>query len=178
MQDWVPKIDNSKLLGRSIFLVWTQYIEITTIGMHLLIEIRHWVLTQWHGNYIEMNNSNCMPKIDILRNYSLKFMGVLRGDFWGFWCPKDTQTSWGVIFEGLGVQKSPDALLAETMLRAASWARQAASRAILGWSTSPSRLFWLSAEFRAGWKPDYVDPLFFCFITKQKLQGDITKLNV
>ena len=29
---------------------------------------------------------------DILRNYSQKSLGVIRGDFWGFGCPTDAQT--------------------------------------------------------------------------------------
>ena len=43
---------------------------------------------------------NYMLKIDILRNSSPKILGVLRGAFLGFGCPK----------------RHPDALLAKTML--------------------------------------------------------------
>ena len=33
-----------------------------------------------------------VPKIGNSKNYSQKDLGVLRGDFWGFGCPNDTQT--------------------------------------------------------------------------------------
>ena len=33
-----------------------------------------------------------MLESDILWNNSKQLLGVLRGDFWGFWCPNDTQT--------------------------------------------------------------------------------------
>ena len=32
-----------------------------------------------------------MLEIDILRNSSQNILGVLKGDFWGFECPNDTQ---------------------------------------------------------------------------------------
>ena len=34
-----------------------------------------------------------MLAIDILRSYFPKGLGVLRGDFWMFGCPKDAQTA-------------------------------------------------------------------------------------
>ena len=59
---------------QKIFQGRTKYIEITTINMYLLIEIR-----QCHGNYIEVENT-FMLEIDSLRNYSPNILGVLRGD--------------------------------------------------------------------------------------------------
>ena len=45
--------------------------------MHSLIEIRH-------GNDIEVKKFSNMLEIDILRNSSSKYLGVLLGDFNGF----------------------------------------------------------------------------------------------
>ena len=50
--------------------------------------------------YGDEKNSNYMLEIDILRNSSPKILGVLRGAFLEFGCPK----------------RHPDALLAKTML--------------------------------------------------------------
>ena len=58
------------------------------------------ILIQYHGNYMEMKIFNYMLEIDILRNFSQNFLGVLRGAFLGFGCPK----------------RHPEALLAYTML--------------------------------------------------------------
>ena len=69
--------------------------------MYKFIKIRYDLLIyiQCHGNYIEMKKFNYMLEIDILINSSPKFLGVLRGAFQGFGCPK----------------RHPDALLAKTM---------------------------------------------------------------
>ena len=48
---------------------------------------------------MEMKRFNYMLEIDILRNCSQKYLGVLRSAFYGFGCPK----------------RHPDALLAMTM---------------------------------------------------------------
>ena len=48
---------------------------------------------------MEMEKFNNMLKNDIIRNSSQKFLGVLRGAFEGFGCPK----------------RHPDALLAKTL---------------------------------------------------------------
>ena len=50
---------------------------------------------------MEMKRFNYMLEIDILRNSSQKFMGVLRGAFLVFGCPN----------------RHPDALLAKTMFQ-------------------------------------------------------------
>ena len=68
--------------------------------MYTFIKIRHDILYPYQGDYMEMKNKNNMLKIDILRNSSQIFLGVLRGVFQGFGCPKGY----------------PDALLAETMV--------------------------------------------------------------
>ena len=49
--------------------------------LYLPIEIRHNIKIHCHKNCIEGEKSNYMLKIDIFRNYSLKDLGVLRGDF-------------------------------------------------------------------------------------------------
>ena len=49
--------------------------------MYLLIEIKHNILIQYHGNYIEVEDLKCMLEIDTLRKYSLENLGVLRDDF-------------------------------------------------------------------------------------------------
>ena len=53
---------------------------------------------------MEVKNFDYMLEIDILRNSSPKILGVLRGAFQGFGCPK----------------RHPDALLAKTMTDAHS----------------------------------------------------------
>ena len=67
--------------------------------MYTFIKIRYDILIQCHRNNMEMKKLNYMLEIDILRNSSQKFLGVLRGIFQGFGCPK----------------RHPDALLAKTM---------------------------------------------------------------
>ena len=70
-----------------------------TINMYTFIKIRHDIIKQCHGNYKEMGKFNYKLEIEILRNSTQK-MGVLRGSFQKFGCPK-----W-----------HPDALLAKTMI--------------------------------------------------------------
>ena len=60
--------------------------------MYLLIEIKHNILIQCHGNYIEVEDLKCMLEIDILRKYLLENLGVLRGDFLELGCPNNAQT--------------------------------------------------------------------------------------
>ena len=69
------------------------------MNMYKFIKIRHDIINQCHGNYKEMKKSNYMLEIDILRNSSPRKVGVLRGAFEGFGCPK----------------RHPDALLDKTM---------------------------------------------------------------
>ena len=67
--------------------------------MYEFIKIRYNILIQCHGNYIEMKKFNYMLETDILSNSSPKYLGVMRGAFYGFGCPK----------------RHPDTLLAKTM---------------------------------------------------------------
>ena len=67
-----------KFLGVQIFKVDHNYTQNSTIYMYKLIKIRHNILIQWHGNYMEMKKFNY---IDILRNSSPTKLGVLRGAF-------------------------------------------------------------------------------------------------
>ena len=67
------------------------YTQITTTNMFLLNEIKHNVHIQRHGSYTEVNKNNEMLEIDILKNSSQNIFGTLKGDFWGFGCPNDTQ---------------------------------------------------------------------------------------
>ena len=69
------------------------------------IKIRHDVIKQCPGNCKEIQKYNYKLEIEIFRNSTQKNLGVLRGSFQGFGCPK----------------RHPDALLgvlAKTMLRA------------------------------------------------------------
>ena len=86
----MPKIGNCKILGRPNFQGEPQYTQISTINMYEFIQIRHDILIQCHGNYMEMKNVNYMLEIDILRNSSQKSLGVLRGDFLRVWVSKKT----------------------------------------------------------------------------------------
>ena len=74
-RNYVPKMAYLVFQGRP------EYAQITTINMYLLIEIRHNILIKCLGNCIELEKSNFMLEIDILRNYSQKHLGFLRGDF-------------------------------------------------------------------------------------------------
>ena len=49
--------------------------------MYKFIKIRHDILIQCHGNYMEMKKFNYMLEIDILRNSSQFIWGVLRDIF-------------------------------------------------------------------------------------------------
>ena len=68
--------------------------------MYKFIKIRHDILIQCHGNYMEMKIFNHMLEIDILRNSSQSFLGVLEGCFLRVWVSK----------------KTPRRLLAKTMM--------------------------------------------------------------
>ena len=95
----MPKIGNCKIFGRPNFQGGPQYTQISSINMYEFIKIRHDILVQCHGNYMEMKKFNYMLEIDIIRNSSQIFLGVLRDAFWVFGRPK----------------RHPDALLAKTM---------------------------------------------------------------
>ena len=68
--------------------------------MYKFIKLRHDIIKQCHGNYKEMKKFNYKLEIEIFRNSTQNILGVLRGSFQGFGCPK----------------RHPDALLAKTML--------------------------------------------------------------
>ena len=68
--------------------------------MYKFIKIIHDIIKQCHGNYKEMKNFNYKLEIEIFRNSTQKNLGVLRGSFYGFGCPK----------------RHPDTLLAKTMV--------------------------------------------------------------
>ena len=72
--------------------------------MYKFIKIRHDFIKQCHRNYKEMKKFNYKLEIEIFRNSTLKNLGVLRGAFQGFGCPK----------------RHPDALLAKTMAQVIS----------------------------------------------------------
>ena len=67
--------------------------------MYKIIKIRHDIIKQCHGNYKEMKKFKFKLEIKIFRNSTHKNLGVLRGSFQGFGCPK----------------RHPNALLAKTM---------------------------------------------------------------
>ena len=95
------RIGNCRIFGPPIFQGRPEYTQITTIYMHLLIEIRH-VRMQWPWElYWGEKKFNCILEIYIFRNSLQRFWVSWRVDFWGFGCPKDAQTP---------------CLLAETML--------------------------------------------------------------
>ena len=68
--------------------------------MYKFIKISHDIIQQCHGNYKEMKKFNYEQEIEIFRNSTLKNLGVLRGAFSGFGCPK----------------RHPDTLLAKTII--------------------------------------------------------------
>ena len=68
--------------------------------MYKFIKIRHDIIKQCQGNYKEMIIFNYKLEIEIFKNSTQKHLGVLRGSFSVFGCPK----------------KHPDALLAKTMI--------------------------------------------------------------
>ena len=67
--------------------------------MYKFIEIRHDIIKQCHGNNKEMKKFNYKLEIEVFRNSTQINLGVLRGSFLRFGCPK----------------RHPDALLAKTM---------------------------------------------------------------
>ena len=74
-----PQLAIVKFWGVQIFRGGPQYTQISTIKMYKYNKIRHDILIQCHGNYMEMKKFNYMLEIDILRNSSLEKLGVLRG---------------------------------------------------------------------------------------------------
>ena len=62
------------------------------MNMYLPIEISHDILVQCHGNYIKAKSISNMPEIDILRNFSQKYLVVQKDDFGGFGYLNDAQT--------------------------------------------------------------------------------------
>ena len=77
----MSKIDNCESFGHSIFQGRSQYTQITTINMYLLIKTNHNILKQYHWNYIEVRKISYMLEIDIFRNSPQRNLGVLRGGF-------------------------------------------------------------------------------------------------
>ena len=71
----MPKIGNCKSFGLPKFEGGPQYTHISNINMYKFIKIRHDILIQCYGNYMEMKKVNYMVEIDILRNSS-QFFGV------------------------------------------------------------------------------------------------------
>ena len=56
--------------------------------MYKFIKIRHDINKLCHVNYKEMKKFNYKLESEILRNSTQKDLGVLRGSFQGFGCPK------------------------------------------------------------------------------------------
>ena len=67
--------------GVQIFKGGSQYTQISTMNMYKFIKIRHDIIKQCHGNYMEMKKFNYKLEIEIFRNFTLKELGVLRGSF-------------------------------------------------------------------------------------------------
>ena len=67
----MPKIGNCDVFGCPL------YTHISAINMYKFIKIRHDILIQCHGNYMEMKKFNYMLEIDILRNSSQNILDVL-----------------------------------------------------------------------------------------------------
>ena len=96
----MPKIGSCKIFGRPNFYGGSQYTHISIINVYKFIKIRHDIINQCHGNHKEMKKFNYKLEIEIFKNSTQQILGVLRGSFKGFGCPK----------------RRPDALLAKTML--------------------------------------------------------------
>ena len=58
--------------------------------MYKLIKIRHDIIKQCHWKLYRDEKFNYMLEIDILRKFSPKFLGVLRGVFLRVWVSKKT----------------------------------------------------------------------------------------
>ena len=84
----MSNIDNFEILGRPIFQGRLQCTKMTIINMYLLIEIGHNFHIKCHGDHIEMKKENYMLEIDPYRNSSRKNLGVPKGHFSGFGCPR------------------------------------------------------------------------------------------
>ena len=67
--------------------------------MYKFIKIRHDIIKQYHGNYKEKKFNYKLEK-EIFRKSTQNLLGVLKGSFQGFGCPK----------------RHPDPLLAKTMM--------------------------------------------------------------
>ena len=68
-------------MGHPLFQWKPGYTQFPTINMYLLIEIRHDILIECHGNYIEEEKFNYMLKNDILKMSSQNNMCVLMSEF-------------------------------------------------------------------------------------------------
>ena len=88
-----------KFLRRPIFQGRKQYIEITAINMYLFIEIRHYILTQCHGNYISVEKLKCYAWNWHFNKLLPNILGCYEGCF----------------LRVLVSTRHPDALLANTM---------------------------------------------------------------
>ena len=56
--------------------------------MYKFIKIRHDIPLQYHGDYMVMKKFIICLRMKFLRNSSQETLGVLRGAFYGFGCPK------------------------------------------------------------------------------------------
>ena len=79
-RNWVPKIVNCKILGVQILKATTIYSDFNH-ELGLIFKIRHDILMQCHWNLNEDKKIHCMLEIDILRNSSQTFLGILRSAF-------------------------------------------------------------------------------------------------
>ena len=70
-----------KVLGVQIFKGGSKYTPISSINMYKFIKIRNDIIKICHGNYKEMKKFNNKLEIAILRNSTLKELGVLSGSF-------------------------------------------------------------------------------------------------
>ena len=67
--------------------------------MYKFMKIRHDILIQCHGNYIEMKKVNYMLEIDVLKKFLTEKFGCPEGCFLKVWVSK----------------RHPDAMLSKTM---------------------------------------------------------------
>ena len=67
LQTGCPKLAIVKFWG--VQILKGDYTQISTINMYKFIEIRHDIIIQCHGSYMEMKKFNYMLEIDILRNF-------------------------------------------------------------------------------------------------------------
>ena len=83
-----PKLAIAQLLG---ILYLKGNIQIVTINMLSFIEIRYDILIQSNGNYVEVRKKSIIC-------WKVTFYEITHKYFW---------VSWGIMFEGLGVQITP-----------------------------------------------------------------------